>query len=771
MGLEILNHTDQKLISNADFWQLVDFQRESNKFSEFKGISFVSNIKFIEKNLLPRFDQITLILGLTDNGSNSIGKRIDQILNKRRDLIEYSYEHQDSTFTKRILDGSLQLFFTKQNLIHTKLYLMRNQSKYSVFSGSMNLTDQAVNKNVEQLVWDYGNTSDPLFNCYQQMFQDNLDQAATYIDAKKLSGYLKDSDKKELRIHVMQDSSLEIKNSPNSTGKDIIILPAEEIKKYRDHYSKDDELKKLSEKEKLVASQTVTLFGEGGNKRRKLDTIGQDLYSLTQHIIRQDKKKKEGTSQIEKEEDLFPAPVQFYNNGQLFQASKIGDNIPSKAITSDLTEAQLKNALQLFCDITHEYNTYKEVGEGWQACDFMLFLYESPWLWKIRNLYELSGSNVSREDVPIATALIGQGRTGKSTLGKRLAAKLIGAHNFLDSGMMDPKNYALGKSNINMTITNTLSDYVYTNGPVSPLMIDDVSPELTTRTYFERFIKEVTNNRNLTHPSPAFIFTMNRQESSIKSQFSLKPEIMRRLWYLSFESTFSGESDQRNAALTSLFSRANDDLFKYCQVELAKFFTNVSVEDAQKIERDFLYPIKHVLKTALDKFDMYNQVSKYFEENYDYSLFVGRNDWGMLINQAKIGSDILFIKQDDRLKAQINKELFNKISDQTAKNSGSTMLDRYFKYLPRKYHIASQQTSTGFILDVENFDKWLDDDTLMNKYQNSSSFRDKQQRDNQAQLTQTVDMLAKAMLEDREQRRKEEAKKNHSWFGNLFHRN
>ena len=168
---------------------------------------------------------------------------------------------------------------------------------------------------------------------------------------------------------------------------------------------------------------------------------------------------------------------------------------------------------------------------------------------------------------------------------------------------------------------------------------------------------------------------------------------------------------------------------------------------------------------------MYNQVSKYFEENYDYSLFVGRNDWGMLINQAKIGSDILFIKQDDRLKAQINKELFNKISDQTAKNSGSTMLDRYFKYLPRKYHIASQQTSTGFILDVENFDKWLDDDTLMNKYQNSSSFRDKQQRDNQAQLTQTVDMLAKAMLEDHEQRRKEEAKKNHSWFGNLFHRN
>ena len=65
----------------------------------------------------------------------------------------------------------------------------------------------------------------------------------------------------------------------------------------------------------------------------------------------------------------------------------------------------------------------------------------------------------------------------------------------------------------------------------------------------------------------------------------------------------------------------------------------------------------------------------------------------------------------------------------------------------------------------------LDYDTLMNKYQNSSSFRDKQQRDNQAQLTQTVDILATEMLEDREQRLKEEAKQIHSWFGNLFHRN
>ena len=154
-------------------------------------------------------------------------------------------------------------------------------------------------------------------------------------------------------------------------------------------------------------------------------------------------------------------------------------------------------------------------------------------------------------------------------MGKRLAAKLTGSGNFLDGGVFDAKNYALGKSNINMTITTVLSDYMYSDGPVNPMMIDDISPDLTTRPYFDRFIKEITNNRSLTQPLPSFIFTMNRREGDSKSQFSLKPEIMRRLWYLSFESTFAGDENEREAKLNDLLERANDQLYRYCQVELA----------------------------------------------------------------------------------------------------------------------------------------------------------------------------------------------------------
>lgn len=737
--LDILDYTKQELISDADFWKFASEHLE--KPTEFRGVSFVSSIKFIEEQLLPRYDKVTLILGLSDNGKESIGKRMRQ-LNDRTEFVNYGYEHPDSEFTKRILDGSLRLLFTKQELIHTKMYLMTSDDRYLSFAGSMNLTEAAIHHNLEQLDSDYGMQTDLLYQCHVQMFNDNLRHATTYLDAKKMAGFIKAKNKEQLQINVYTDTVNMVKNK-DTGDQDAVIIPAEEVKEYKDQYSSDVELKKLSAQEKLSVAQTVKLFGNAGYKKRNLENIGKELYSLTQvvkHVSRND----DNSGKITREEDLYPKPVLFYNNGQLFEAPRVGDNVKSELITSSLTGDRLREQLQLFSDIAHEYDNYKEVGEGWQACDFMCFLFEAPWLWKIRNMYELSPSSKSREDVPLGVALIGQGRTGKSTLGKRLAAKLTGSGNFLDGGVFDAKNYALGKSNINMTITTVLSDYMYSAGPVNPMMIDDISPDLTTRPYFDRFIKEITNNRSLTQPLPSFIFTMNRREGDSKSQFSLKPEIMRRLWYLSFESTFAGDEDEREAKLNDLLERANDQLYRYCQVELAKFFNDVSPETEQKIEKDYLYPIKYVLKQAMDQFGMFELVKDYFDDNYDYSLFVGRNDWTMLINQAEVGADLTFIQQDGQLKAQINKQLFNKVSDSTARNNGSMMMERYFQYLPRKYRISYQYTSTGFIVDVANFDRWLNSDTLQQKYNSSEVARDAQKVNTDAKVTELLTRLTEA---------------------------
>lgn len=743
--LDILDYTKQTLVTDADFWKFAD--EHIQKPTEFRGVSFVSSIKFIEKYLLPRYQSVTLILGLSDNGTASIGQRMAQLTDRNK-FVKYGYENQKSEFTKRILDGTLKLYFTKQELIHTKLYLLTNDHDYLALSGSMNLTEAALHHNVEQLAADYGSRETQLYQCHQQMFADNFNRAATYLDAKKMAGFIKAKNAEQLQINVYTDTADMLKNKDDGQ-KDVVVLPAEDVKKYRADHESDEEMKQLSAREKLSVIQTVKLFGNAGYKKRQLNNIGQDLYKLTQ-VVKHVSKNNTTAGKIEHEEDLYPKPVLFYNNGQLFEAPRIGDKVKSTVIKSDLTGAALKEQLQLFSDIAHEYDNYKEVGEGWQACDFMCFLFEAPWLWKIRNMYEMSPSGKSREDVPLGVALIGQGRTGKSTLGKRFAAKLTGSGNFLDGGVFDPKNYALGKSNINMTITNVLNDYMY-SGPVNPMMIDDISPDLTTRPYFDRFIKEITNNRNLTQPLPSFIFTMNRREGDSKSQFSLKPEIMRRLWYLSFESTFTGEESEREKKLNDLLGRANDRLYRYCQVELAKFFDDVSPATEEQIEKDFLYPIKHVLKQAMEQFEMFDQVKDYFKENYDYSLFVGRNDWTMLINQAEIGTDIMFVKQDGRLKAQINKQLFNKVSDNTARNSGSMLMDRYFQYLPRKYRISYQHTSTGFIVDVKNFDHWLNSDTLEQRYNGSEVARNARKVDTEARMSEAIAKLTE-MQEKQNQR-------------------
>lgn len=743
--LDILDYTKQTLVTDANFWKFTD--EHIKDATEFRGVSFVSSIKFIEKYLLPRYQSVTLILGLSDNGTASIGQQLAQ-LTDRNQFVQYGYEHQQSEFTKRILDGTLKLYFTKRELIHTKMYLLTNDHDYLALSGSMNLTEAALHHNVEQLAGDYGSQKDPLYQCHQQMFDDNFARAATYLDAKKMAGFIQAKNTEQLQVSVYTDAANMLKNKDDG-DKNVVVLPAEEIKKYRDEYNSDEKLKKLSERERLSVTQVVQLFGNAGYKKRQLDNIGQSLYELTQ-VVRHVSKNKATAGKIKHEEDLYPKPVLFYNDGQLFEAPRIGDQVKSTVIKSDLAGEDLKKQLQLFSDIAHEYDNYKEVGEGWQACDFMCFLFEAPWLWKIRNMYELSPSARSREDVPLGVALIGQGRTGKSTLGKRLAAKLTGSGNFLDGGVFDPKNYALGKSNINMTITNVLNDYMY-SGPVNPMMIDDISPDLTTRPYFDRFIKETTNNRNLTQPLPSFIFTMNRREGDTRSQFSLKAEIMRRLWYLSFESTFAGEESEREKKLNELLGRANDQLYRYCQVELAKFFADVSPATEEQIEQDFLYPIKYVLKQAMDQFGMFDQVQDYFKDNYDYSLFVGRNDWTMLINQAEIGTDIMFVQQDGRLKAQINKQLFNKVSDNTARNSGSMLMDRYFQYLPRKYRISYQHTSTGFIVDVKNFDRWLNSDTLEQRYNDSQVARDARKVDTEARMSEAITKLTE-MQEKQNQR-------------------
>ena len=765
MTLQILDREKNKLYSDGNFWELS--RKEENDC--FYGVSFVSSIKFIEENLLPFYQDIELILGLSDNGNNSIGQRMQELMDKRVSWVNYVENNLESEFAKRILDGSLRLRFTKDKLIHSKVYLMENkeQNTYQCFTGSMNLTETAVLKNFEQLIWDYGSKNDDLYQLYKQMYDDIKKSSATYLDSKRLKGFLVKDNSKQTQLNVYTDSINMLSNSADTDEK--VNFPSDEVKVYLNDTTKEIQNGNLGKKEAVTVNQTIKLFTELGNLRKEktLKKATSEILNLNQIIEYQENSKK--SSKKKSDVDYFPKPALIWNNEfeKLFTAPKVGEGGQVLKQVS-LSDEELKEKLQLFCDIVNEYDTYKLSGEGWQTLGFLLYLYEAPFIWRVRDLYDLADKSKHREDVPIAVALIGQGKTGKSTLGRRLAAKLTGALNFTGSGEFEERN-----KYVNKAISDVINEYLQTSGPVSPLMIDDVRPDLTTRQYFEDMIKR--NSNSITGPMPTAIFTMNKEDDS-KGVVSNRHEIARRIWFLSFESSFKGNSKEGDLKVDELLNRADSDLYYLCQQLLEEYFKDISEEDAIKIQADFLYPIKKILKDLLVKYDLFQEIEKFFEkDNYDYALYRGKSDWHMLIEQVKEPDDFSFIESNGKLQAQFNKQAFNKLSDGTNKNNGSSQMGLYYNNLPRKYEISdsSKYGTSGFMIDVDNFDKWMGEPVLRKKYEDTHGITDKKEKEEenyrQAKMQAQIQMdLQKDLVKQVVDAMDERNKKKKGFFGKIF---
>ena len=765
MTLQILDREKNKLYSDGNFWELS--RKEENDC--FYGVSFVSSIKFIEENLLPFYQDIELILGLSDNGNNSIGQRMQELMDKRVSWVNYVENNLESEFAKRILDGSLRLRFTKDKLIHSKVYLMENkeQNTYQCFTGSMNLTETAVLKNFEQLIWDYGSKNDDLYQLYKQMYDDIKKSSATYLDSKRLKGFLVKDNSKQTQLNVYTDSINMLSNSADTDEK--VNFPSDEVKVYLNDTTKEIQNGNLGKKEAVTVNQTIKLFTELGNLRKEktLKKATSEILNLNQIIEYQENSKK--SSKKKSDVDYFSKPALIWNNEfeKLFTAPKVGEGGQVLKQVS-LSDEKLKEKLQLFCDIVNEYDTYKLSGEGWQTLGFLLYLYEAPFIWRVRDLYDLADKSKHREDVPIAVALIGQGKTGKSTLGRRLAAKLTGALNFTGSGEFEARS-----KYVNKAISEVLNEYLQTSGPVSPLMIDDVRPDLTTRQYFEDMIKR--NSNSITGPMPTAIFTMNKEDDS-KGVVSNRHEIARRIWFLSFESSFKGNSKEGDLKVDELLNRADSDLYYLCQQLLEEYFKDISEEDAIKIQADFLYPIKKILKDLLVKYDLFQEIEKFFEkDNYDYALYRGKSDWHMLIEQVKEPDDFSFIESNGKLQAQFNKQAFNKLSDGTNKNNGSSQMGLYYNNLPRKYEISdsSKYGTSGFMIDVDNFDKWMGEPVLRKKYEDTHGITDKKEKEEenyrQAKMQAQIQMdLQKDLVKQVVDAMDERNKKKKGFFGKIF---
>lgn len=757
--LEIFDIKKQNYLPSADFWELVD----KYDFSTFNGISFVSNLSFVEKYLLPRFKQINLILGLSDNGKNPIGQFLQGILDQRADYVNEI--NLSEKLKERILDGTLTFRFTKKadNLIHSKFYLLENANTYSCFIGSMNLTKAAINKNYEVLTYFHDSKDDKLYDLFDKSWLSNWQNASEYLDAKHLSGIFSTKNApEEINLSVYQDSANMLSNN-DSKQKDVYILDKEDVKKFKDtdvhHFDE------LDTPAKITVMQATKIFGDSGALRQKktLENIPNDLIQVKQQLqFAKDKKKQQ--TKIESDIDLYPQPILLYNAqlNKLYSTPKLGNNIHINEVTAP--KPNLAD-VKIFPDIVNEYENSKLRGEGQPAFEFLLYLFESPWIWKIRQIYSLLGTVKRPEDVPIGAVLIGSGKTGKSTLGSNLASKLTGIINPIEVGDDNSNNgiaFFGNDSRQNQNVQKFINNYMRTNGPVSPILLDDLKTDYFTKPYFISMIKSLANRKTKDAVMPVAIYTTNLSDDKSHIYVSNAVEVTRRLLYLGFESPFKTGQDKY---INNILSRANNHLFKYVQTQLADFFNNVNEDKAKAIEKDYLYPIKTVLKAILQDYDLFDSMKQFFERSYDYNTIRGKADWQNLVESATYQDLINFVKNGTI--ANFPKEIFKKISDNSRDSNGSSVMKRYFRNLPRQYEISTLLTESGFDVNVKNFDKYIGFPVLRQLYEDKAGITASKKKDLERKKDQTMqsEIIANALI-----KHDELTKHKHGLFGWFHHK-
>ena len=113
--LTIYDLKHNTMLYQPNFFDLI------NGFDQFSGVSFVGSFKIIERQLLTRFKQVNLILGLEDQRT---GQNLNQFFNISRKVKELTSANK--IFLNRLEDGTLRLRFTKDHLFHSKYFIVEN---------------------------------------------------------------------------------------------------------------------------------------------------------------------------------------------------------------------------------------------------------------------------------------------------------------------------------------------------------------------------------------------------------------------------------------------------------------------------------------------------------------------------------------------------------------------------------------------------------------------------------------------------------------------
>lgn len=679
--LSIYDLNNQVMLKDSDFFSL------TNGFDTFSGVSFVGSFKILEKELLPRFKNIKLILGMEDQKT---GQSLNQLFDISRRVKEI--KNASDEFMKRISDGTLQLHFTKDHLFHSKYFILENENKFAIFNGSMNLTNKAIHDNYEML-WlyrgDKNNSADfSIYKDHKNLFKHNFTFDSTeYIDRKIIKQLGSKTTYAEITAVVTNDVIDKLGD------KTVVVSPSAVKQLVRSKI--DDESNLLMKPETVeILKNTYT---QNGNLKRNLDQVKSSIKKVTYQTLN-----KTVTKEM-KASDLYPKPMWAYDHDQIMVKDDGNELFHPLTINSDLVT---RDDVETFIDIIRSFKLNKEHDESHQALSAFLYLMTAPLIWKIREeVYQKSNFAKNPDQVPMSMVLIGRGSTGKTLLLSKYFKPFVG-----DCSKTIQYTEINGSNARPIPAINFLSNYLKSKRFISPMIVDELNGNFLSYKDAIQAIKDWSSLRIVNGVHNVNIFAMNHNKGD--KPINNLEEITKRTYYLSFTSDWKLDN-QQEIPYKILINNVNDHIYRYVTWHLNERLNHLNGNEESHLIDDYLYLTKDILYNLLDKFGQAEKLPSQIWENYDYKRDCNKTNWRMLIQNDNF-EHVSFIEGKDNV-FNVAKSIFNSFKGTSYENINES-LDNYYNMFPRKEGIALELYDSGMLLDIDRFDEFIGEPLIRNYY-------------------------------------------------------
>lgn len=705
--LSIYDIKQQRMLDQPDFLALIDDYRT------FAGVSFVGSFKIIEQELLPRFKQVDLILGMEDRKT---GRSLAQVFNLEDKLAEL--QKAGAPFIDRLKNRTLRLRFTKEDLFHSKYFIVSDDHHFAIFNGSMNLTKQAMTKNHEVLWMYQGDPNDPadqaFLTAHQALFNHNFNQDATDYLSRRVIDQIKPGNEKQLSAMLADDTIDQL------TSKAVIVNPTD-IQKITNGLKKEQVVYDLTP----TGVETMqALYTPKGNQRRDPLKIRQTVKQLTYQVV------ATKNQEVASAEDFFPQPRWAYANDQLLVEDGAEHRLHPLAKPSVSDED-----VRTFVDIIKSFKENKLRDESPQALSAFMYLMTAPLIWRIRQIYRSSNFGKSADQVPLSMVLIGRGTTGKTQLVRDYFQPFIvdQAPSIQFSQINGGPGPRLERS------VAFLGKYLNSGRFVSPMIVDELNSNFLHSKVATNAIKQWSNTLEGVHNVNIFAMNHNAGDKDINNL----EEITKRVYYLSFEAGWK-ESDQQPTNYQILQNSVNDHLYHYVTHELNLRLADPTGHDEQMLVDDYLSITREILKSLLKAHGYLEELAGIIDTTYDYKVDRNRLTWKMLIRDDNF-AHVSFTEGDNQ-HFTVSKVIFNDLRGTSYENTNQT-LDNYFNMFPREMGVAIDLYDNGMLLDIDKFDAFIGEPLIRSYYQKLHQKEDEQAtitdlfKAQQAQLQQQQEQM------------------------------